>query len=60
MLTERVPDVSVEEVEAAIPSGSTNGIDLTSVLGPVRSPCHRGSGEREPVEASNGVDQTRC
>jgi len=32
MLTERAPDVSVEEVEVGIPSGSAIGIDVTSVL----------------------------
>lgn len=32
MLTERVPDVSVENVEAGIPSGSTIGIFVTRVL----------------------------
>ena len=32
MLTKRAPDVSVTNVEAGIPSGSTIGIVVTSVL----------------------------
>jgi len=32
MLSELFPYVSVEEIEAGIPSGSTIGIDMTSVL----------------------------
>jgi hypothetical protein len=44
MLSERSPYVSAEEVEADRPPGSTIGIDMTSVLGLIRSLCRRGSG----------------
>jgi hypothetical protein len=46
MLTERVSNVSVKEIAAGIPSASTIGIDMTSVLGLIRSRGRRGSGER--------------
>ena len=43
MLSERFPDVSAKEVAVGTPSDSTIGIDMTSVLGPIRTRCRRGS-----------------
>ena len=46
MLSERSPSVTVKEVAAGVLSGSTMGIDMTSVLGLIHNRFRRGGGGR--------------
>jgi len=59
MLSERSPSVTVKEVAAGVPSGSTMGIDMTSVLGPIRHRCRRGSGNGLHREDHQGASLIR-